>query len=131
MVAQCAYLLINETGNNKQTGDEMNWTQITNEMAASYGRATDRGHMLTVISLLCHAADMGEVEYTRIENIGLAGTIPSCIENGTDFSQEGMRSNLRGLAARFPGLCHTLTTHDLNSFQIPSIGNLVTEIRMS
>lgn len=126
-------LFINQRDGEQQTnlGDEMNWTQITNEMAASYGRTTERGHMLTVISLLCHAADRGEIEYTRLESVGLTGTIPSCIEAGTDFSQEGMRSNLRGLAARFPEHCHTLTTHDLNSFKIPSIGNLVTEIRMS
>lgn len=96
----------------------------------NYGTKTAKGEMLITISQLCVAADRGDrgVSYT---DLGMKGLIPSCIENGADFSQDNMRGRVGGLASVFPCQCHSLTTHDLNSFDIPKIGELITEIRMS
>jgi len=110
-----------------------NWAKITEEMAMHYGCTTYKGVRLISLSQLCVAADRGDrgVEYTDYGKIGLIGAIPSCIENGSDFCQEAMRDRLCGFSSLYPNLCYAKITHDLNSFEIPSIGDLVTEIRMS
>lgn len=110
-----------------------NWAKITEEMTMQYGTQTPKGQMMPTVNQLRIAADRGDrgVSYTNNSKIGLIGAIPSCIENGSDFSQEAMRGRLTGLDAVLPELCRALVTHDLNSFDIPSIGELITEIRMS
>jgi hypothetical protein len=107
-----------------------NWAKITEDMAMHYGCNSPKGQALVTLSQLCKKADAGVVEYID-GKIGIRGAIPSCIENGADFTQESMRGRLGGLASAHPEQCRALTTHDLNSFEIKSIGALVTEIRMS
>lgn len=121
----------------------MNWKKITSKMVDQYGSLTKKGFHLHTLSILCEIAEKAEarradgyedgepkVWYDDYNGIGLMGQIPPCMEHGTDFCQEGMRSRLKGMENAFPGLVYALTTHDLNSFKIPHIGNLVTEIRM-
>lgn len=111
---------------------ENNWARLTEEMAMQYGCSSSKGQALVTISQLCKKADEGICEYSKVgDKIGIYGSIPSCIENGSDFSQEAMCGRLVGLSSAYPGLCIALTTHDLNSFNIPSIGALITEIRMA
>lgn len=109
-----------------------NWARLTEDMAMQYGCSSSKGQALVTISQLCKQADAGICEYSKVGGkVGIYGSIPSCIENGSDFSQGAMRGRLVGLASAYPGLCVALTTHDLNSFSIPSIGALITEIRMA
>jgi len=104
------------------------WKKITEEMACNYGCTSKKGDLLLTISALCEDADNeGAVRY---EQGGLIGQIPTCSKAGSDFAGENMIQRLLGLACLFPALCHPLITHDLNSFSIPKIGELVTEIRM-
>ena len=131
---------MNATATERKNGTMKGWTTITDEMAAHYGYTTQKGSALHTLSMLCEKADEdGSVRYEDNSarqglvcgKIGLIGQIPSCIEHGTDFTQEEMGGRLCGLEAAYPGYCYALTTHDLNSFNIASIGDLVTEIRMS
>lgn len=108
------------------------WAEIAEDMAMHYGCTSSKGEALVTLSQICKKADEGVVEYIeRGGKIGIKGAIPSCIENGLDFSQESMRGRLSCLGSLYPEKCHALITHDLNSFEIVSIGELITEIRMS
>lgn len=113
------------------------WTNITLEMAIHYGTTSKKGRSLLIIAHICAAADSGNmgVSYTNGKS-GLIGQIPNCYSvaldmGGLDFNLTGMRNGICGLHAVFGKLCVSNQTHDLNSFEIPNIGNLVTEIRMS
>ena len=99
----------------------MSWTEITKKLAKDYG-ATNKGRMLEAIGFLCDRADdCNGVRYEKTNNkIGITGQLPLKIAD-----------IMRGMHALFNEKCYVLTTHDLNSFSIPSIGELVTEIRLS
>lgn len=64
-----------------------NWARLTEDMAMQYGCSSSKGQALVTISQLCKQADAGICEYSNVGGkIGIYGSIPSCIENGSDFS---------------------------------------------
>ena len=123
-----------QTTDKKRTSKQTmhNWVNITSAMALTYGTKSAKGEALTTLCQLCKKADLKE-DVTYFETagkVGIKGSIPSCMENGSDFCQEAMRGRLKGLETRYPDLCRALITHDLNVFEIESIGALITAIRL-
>lgn len=88
---------------------------------------------LQTLKLMVNEADDEENQRIYYENRSgkryiVVGDIPSlAIKEGTDFSREGMRSKLRGLAARYDGV-DVLTTHDLNSAVI-NVSDVMDQMR--
>ena len=82
MVAQCAYLLINETGNNKQTGDEMNLKQ------------NDLEHIIEMMQQGKLTADEANVEKVRMMRVQLVTTkIPASVRRALN---EAVKSGYLG-----------------------------------
>jgi len=109
-----------------------NWAKIIKGMGENMQFDDCMKQPMQALSYLCEAADAGLVSYTETDGkVGITGQIPDCSQHGTAFAADGMRCILLGLGAKYPNHCVTLVTHDLNSFTIPGLGDLITEIRLN
>lgn len=97
-----------------------NWEKITLEVANNYGNLTKKGALLLTVAALCNGATSKKI----------AAQIPDRFDMGTNFIGDNMVNRLLGLTARYPDRVTALITHDLRSFKIDSIPDLLTDIRI-
>ena len=95
-------------------------------MAMGYGASTKNGTYLLSLASLCES----ETANFNAATLEISGPIPTYSANGTDFSGEKLAAKLRGLNFLFPESITVMTTHDLFSYRIKHLGNLVTSIRL-